>query len=929
MPDIIDIIRNANTEQRGKFDIKSILSSVGFSLGVSIVLLLAFSVLRPRNTVVYAPKVKYADEKHQPPRLRDTPWAWIRPILTLREDALVDKVGLDAIIYLRFLRMCRNYLALVSILGAGAIIPINIIGTNQTAKSSSDSTGSLNPLLRLTVSGLTGNWIIPHIAFSYVFLAILLVFIWFNYRRVCRLRQRYFASDEYQSALASRTLMMIDLPSRDRSDDTLARRAMSLKRPEPFSQAQVGRDVGKLPVLIDKHEDAVRELESVLAKYLKNPHKPPANRPLKHGRDAIDLLTHRVQSLEQQISAARESYESLGMKQYGFVSYSSIPAAHRVAKANKTNHDVFLAPRPNDILWRNVATAQSKRNANKFFGNLLFVALCILWTVPNALIATFISNIYNLGAVWPWFQSRINQHPTLWAVIQGVAAPILLALFFLILPSLMRRITQFEGALTKSARERTVFHKLFLFFFINNFVIFTLFGVIWNFVQSTVIVSAQQSAGFSGFWDALRNSYFLLGLTNAVTSTSTFWIIYVAQRNLGCLLDLVQVFSLLQKWFKRTFMSPTPREMIEWSAPIPFDYASYYNTFLFNFTIVLSYATLAPLILPFGFLYFVVSGVSYKYALLYVNVTKVESGGSFWRILVNRLLLVSGFSNLVLFVIVWAKTTVFTAIAVLPALVIIVAFKLYLLKFVEPRFAYIELESGSDDTGAPIVRRSDQKRDRLRSRFGHPALSHTLIVPMVHERSRHLLKEVYRGRLSDADMESTPINHVEEHFEVVPENALNFDQFKLRPEFAEEHGDIYSVADTADDTTISHQESQARRPSARPYQSYMSDGSTLGLAMHNHEEAYEMGSFSRQRDGSQEDLAHLLPLSSSTRLTPRRRSVEQVGPISWPDTQLLPEEQISQQTLQIGPAPYHERRSGLDERDASLYSTAYRPPSRR
>ncbi|ORY82107.1 hypothetical protein BCR37DRAFT_380043 [Protomyces lactucae-debilis] len=742
-PDIIDIIRNANTD-RGNFDVNSILSSVGFSLGISAILFVAFSLLRPRNTVVYAPKLKYADEKFAPPKLNNAPWAWIKPVLRVKEDYMLERIGLDAVIFLRFLRMCRNYLLFLTVLGCGVLIPVNLIGTN---KLSSSNTNGTNPLLKLSTAGLYGSWLYAHIGMSYIFTLALLLLIWHNQKRVIQLRRKYFASDEFQASLHSRTLMLIDLPSQARSDAALAERASTLKQAKPYSQVQMGRDVGKIPALIESHEAAVRKLEGYLASYLKNPDKLPAKRPTHKGQDAIDYYSSRVRSLEKQIEVARDEYEAFRTKPYGFISYPAIPQAHAVAKANKGDSNVFLAPKPRDIIWKNMGTRQSTRTSNRIFGNVLFVFMCILWTVPNALVATFLQNIYNLGYVWPWFQGRINANPKLWAAVQGVLAPLILTLFFLLLPVLMRRLSQFSGSLTKTSRERNVFHKLYLFFFVNNFVIFTLFGVVWSFVVSSIVQTAQDQTGFAGFWRALKKSDFFAGASNAIINTSTFWILYVAQRNLGCFVDLVQIWILVLKWVKRTFFSPSPREMIEWSAPQPFDYASYYNSFLYNFTIVVTYAAIAPLILPFGLLYFVISGVTYKYTLLYVSITKVESGGSFWRVLVNRLLWILALANLVLFVVIWIKIRIYTAIAVAPIFVLLIAFKLFLWKKYDTVFEYC-LEEASESQ-VPMVHKNDAKKDRLRQRFGHPALTQPLMVPMVYEKSRHLLRQVYKGRLTD------------------------------------------------------------------------------------------------------------------------------------------------------------------------------------
>ena len=45
----------------------SLYSAIGISIGFTLFLAVCFSLLRPHNQAVYAPKVKHADEKHAPP----------------------------------------------------------------------------------------------------------------------------------------------------------------------------------------------------------------------------------------------------------------------------------------------------------------------------------------------------------------------------------------------------------------------------------------------------------------------------------------------------------------------------------------------------------------------------------------------------------------------------------------------------------------------------------------------------------------------------------------------------------------------------------------------------------------------------------------------------------------------------------------------
>ena len=104
------------------------------------------------------------------------------------------------------------------------------------------------------------------------------------------------------------------------------------------------------------------------------------------------------------------------------------------------------------------------------------------------------------------------------------------------------------------------------------------------------------------------------------------------------MLDLAQVFSLIYKTIRKQF-SPTPRELIEWTSPVTFDFASYYNYALFYVTIAMSYATIAPLVSPFALLYFTISYGVHKYDMMYVYFNRTETGGSMWRVCISSLFL--------------------------------------------------------------------------------------------------------------------------------------------------------------------------------------------------------------------------------------------------------------------------------------------------
>ena len=65
-------------------------------------------IKHPTSQIVYEPKVKYHVDNKVPPRTSDSFLGWVSPLLHTKEPELVDKIGLDAAIYPRFILMCRS-----------------------------------------------------------------------------------------------------------------------------------------------------------------------------------------------------------------------------------------------------------------------------------------------------------------------------------------------------------------------------------------------------------------------------------------------------------------------------------------------------------------------------------------------------------------------------------------------------------------------------------------------------------------------------------------------------------------------------------------------------------------------------------------------------------------------------------------------------
>lgn len=189
----------------------------------------------------------------------------MQPVWRCPDDELVDKIGLDAVVFIRFIRQCRQIFILMGIIGCCILIPINVVTTIRAQPDGKMPTDKISMLTIAEITDLKFLW--AHVAGIWTFSAIMIFAVFHAYRSFLRYRIRYFESAAYQENMASRTLMLAGLPTSLQSDDKLAKFMAGMDVKEKPVQAVVGRKVDKLPELMEKHKKMVTALEKVLTKH--------------------------------------------------------------------------------------------------------------------------------------------------------------------------------------------------------------------------------------------------------------------------------------------------------------------------------------------------------------------------------------------------------------------------------------------------------------------------------------------------------------------------------------------------------------------------------------------------------------------------------------------------------------------------------------
>ena len=277
-------------QKQGMDDNRPLKFRMKVAIGSTVMLHLTFA-----SQVIYEPKVRYHEGNKSPPRASDSLLGWVPPLLYTSELELLDKIGLDAVTFLRFQRLLRWLFTGTAALAGCILIPINVSFNHKFVDPKRRDILSI-----LTIRDVTGNFLYAHVVVTYLITVLVIYCVNIHWREMVKLRSAWFRSPEYLHSFYARTLQVRHVPKKDQSDDGLKSIFESLNVPYPITNVHIGRKVGKLQDLIDKHNKTVREFEEILVKYLKGGRIKPNRPTIRIGgfcgcrgerKDAIEFYT--------------------------------------------------------------------------------------------------------------------------------------------------------------------------------------------------------------------------------------------------------------------------------------------------------------------------------------------------------------------------------------------------------------------------------------------------------------------------------------------------------------------------------------------------------------------------------------------------------------------------------------------------------------
>ncbi|KAI8868275.1 DUF221-domain-containing protein, partial [Ramicandelaber brevisporus] len=623
------------TSRNFSSDLISVSTQAAIACGLSVAIIFSFELLRRKDRLWHLYSARTRLRYLPTPALPRRPFGWVRPIIQLDERFFLTHVGLDAVMHLRFLRMCMQIVLVACVICNVVLLPVNYLKGNNDPVDNGNHTRVARKkvsihLFSLDHLGNKSNYFWFHLILLYALMLFIMYKLLRNTVDYVKMYADTLISESVYGQLSTRTILAEDIPKRLRSETALLKF---------FENLQVGNVEGttvvrkytELQKMLDKRKNIIDSLE---INHITSPLNPSANGETPHMDSMTSTLTdgnstNRVSeqsacTIDNQLSKLDrvekrlENLRDLSRidKLYrptnaAFITFETQTAAHLAAQAfvfsSPHQMKLSLAPEPRDVIWDNFLFDEREKFIRKLVVRLFSYGLIIVWLIPMTLILGLVS-LEQLNRI-KFFANIISNSTIVRNFLQNNLPSILFSMFMALLPMVLMYISNRQAFRSYSELEEAALEKHLLFLWLN-----------------------------------------------------------------------VVVLKL-----------STPRRTLRHQRPIAFTFFYYMPAHCMVFIITILYAVITPLILPFSLLYFAIGLLVYKHQFAVVYVKQFENHGRFWRHVINSVCLGMCVTTAVFTIIIFLKQSYVVAAATLPLFVLTIMYWQYMHEYWWKRMTFLPL----------------------------------------------------------------------------------------------------------------------------------------------------------------------------------------------------------------------------------------------
>ncbi|KAL7663671.1 Uncharacterized protein ABC855_g3474 [[Candida] zeylanoides] len=611
--------------QQSDSSVSSFVTSLIFFLIIFVIYITVFIILRKRQRRVYEPRteVKTLSSDIRPDENPKGVLTWLTHIMKKPDTFFIQHAGVDGYFFLRFI----FEFGAICLLGCIILWPILF----PLAAANSNGEDGFNIL---TFGNVRNKWrYFGHVFLSWVFFGCTIFVIYRELVYYTTFRHVLQTTPLYDSLLSSRTLLLTEVPSKTLEEAELRRffpTATNIWYARDY--AELNDKVKERAKLAGKYEGAVNKVLSKavklrnkcvkknkpaptpaddLNKYLKGGKKRPTHR-LKFliGKkvDTLDYGKERLGELNKEIKKDQLECHANTQIPSVFIEFPTQLELQKAYQAIPYNDEFkqtkrFTGYAPDDVIWENLALTKYKRKVKKILANTFLTLLIIFWAIPVAFVGA-ISHVDKLIELIPAFEFINNLPDVLMGLITGLLPVVALSVLMSLVPPIIKKMGKIAGCITVQHVESYCQAWFYAFQVVQVFLVVTLGSSASSVVNS--IIDDPSSA--------------LQMLKDQIPPASNFYLSYLCFQGLGVSSGLLfQMVPLILAQFLGKILDSTPRS--KWSRYNTLGQPGWSTTYPVNqllAVIALCYSIIAPLILGFTFVTFVLIYFAWSYQLTYV-----------------------------------------------------------------------------------------------------------------------------------------------------------------------------------------------------------------------------------------------------------------------------------------------------------------------
>ena len=556
---------------------------------------------------------------------------------------LIEECGLDAFLFLRYLKTLLRVFIPLALLILPILIPINL----YSGRGVHNGVSGLDQMAWTNIDPSHTNRYWAHLCLSVLVVLWVCRVFWHELNSYTRLRQR-----RLMSQAPSTTVLVTDIPRELISVERLER--IYSIYPGGVRKVWLQRDYSELYDRVDERKTWVLKLEAAETRLIEkallshkaspqaraaNPDQPlwksyltqadrerytipplgkswlPSLPFLGRQVDLIDYGRERVASLNQSIHEAQDHLEDFPLSNAAVIQFERPAGAHMACRSTHHPTPHLMTSRLVDegathVVWKNMSMGWWNQYLRGLVIGGLMATFCALFVVPVAFTG-LLSQLNYLASVWPRLAWLKDLPKWSQGVLQGVLPPCILAATTFLLPVILERLILEQGVHTFTSAELLLQDYYFGFLFLQIFLV--------------VSISSSVAAVLNGMGQDFESLAALIAqnLPKAGNYFFSYMLLQGLSVSAGTLLQLGRLIS----FFISPFCDKTARQKWERQSKSKVKWGTFFPVYTNLAVIGLVYSVVSPLILVFNITTFALFLIVQQYNILNVLRFDTDTGG--------------------------------------------------------------------------------------------------------------------------------------------------------------------------------------------------------------------------------------------------------------------------------------------------------------